>query len=174
MVIAVLVLTSLSLIGSGTLQERIDRASAAGGGRVVVPPGRHLVGQVDLRSNVELHLEKGAVLEGKVGLENYRVTTLPYSEGTWSAVVSAIGVTNVAVTGEGEVFGNGTAWPQPKDYGGNQEGLRPRGLFFADVKGDLTGTVLPGAGTLNSRTVAPGPAAAMACSTEPTIRSVLL
>ena len=134
MVIAVLVLTSLSLIGSGTLQERIDRASAAGGGRVVVPPGRHLVGQVDLRSNVELHLEKGAVLEGKVGLENYRVTELPYSEGTWSAVVSAIGVTNVAITGEGEIFGNGTAWPQPENYGGNQEGRRPRGVFFANCK----------------------------------------
>ena len=117
------------------IQARIGAASAAGGGRVVVPAGRHLVGQIDLKSNVELHLEKGAVLEGKVGLANYRVTELPYSEGTWSAIISAIGVTNVAVTGEGEIFGNGTAWPQPEDYGGNQEGRRPRGLFFADCKG---------------------------------------
>ena len=115
------------------LQARIDRASSAGG-RVVVSAGRHLVGQIDLKSNVELHLEKGAVLEGKVGLENYRVTELPYSEGTWSAVVSAIGVTNVAITGEGEIFGNGTAWPQPEDYGGNQEGRRPRGVFFANCR----------------------------------------
>ena len=61
-------------------QGLIDEAAANGGGRVVVPAGRHLVGQIDLRSNVELYLEKGAVLEGKVGLENYRVTTLPYSE----------------------------------------------------------------------------------------------
>lgn len=134
MVIAVFVVASLSLIGSGALQERIDRASAAGGGRVVVSRGRHLVGQVELKSNVELHLEKGAVLEGKVGLEHYRVTMLPYSEGTWSAVVSAIGVTNVAITGEGEIFGNGTAWPQPENYGGNQEGRRPRGVFFANCK----------------------------------------
>ena len=116
------------------LLRQIDEAAANGGGKVVVPAGRHLVGQIDLRSNVELHLEKGAVLEGMVGLENYRVTTLPYSEGTWSAVVSAIGVTNVAITGEGEIFGNGTAWPQPEDYGGNQEGLRPRGVFFADCR----------------------------------------
>ena len=116
------------------LLRQIDEAAANGGGVVVVPTGRHLVGQIDLRSNVELHLEKGAVLEGMVGLENYKVTTLPYSEGTWSAVVSAIGVTNVAITGEGEIFGNGTAWPQPEDYGGNQEGLRPRGVFFADCR----------------------------------------
>ena len=116
------------------IQREIDEAAAKGGGMVTVPAGRYLVGQIDLRSNVELHLEKGAVLEGKVGLENYRVTTLPYSEGTWSAIVSAIGVTNVAITGEGEIFGNGTAWPQPEDYGGNQEGLRPRGIFFADCR----------------------------------------
>ncbi len=120
--------------GGADIQGRIDEAAARGGGRVVVPAGRHLVGQIDLKSNVELHLEKGAVLEGKVGLENYRVTTLPYSEGTWSAVVSAIGVTNVAITGEGEIFGNGTAWPQPENYGGNQEGRRPRGIFFADCR----------------------------------------
>ena len=128
------VVKNADVLRSPDIQHLIDEAAANGGGVVVVPAGRHLVGQIDLRSNVELHLEKGAVLEGKVGLENYRVTTLPYSEGTWSAVVSAIGVTNVAITGEGEIFGNGTAWPQPEDYGGNQEGLRPRGVFFADCR----------------------------------------
>ena len=110
----------------------VREAHAAGGGRVTVPAGRHVTGQIDLLSNVELHLETGAVLEGAVGLEHYRVTELPYSEGTWSAVVSAIGATNVAVTGNGEIFGNGAAWPQPSSYGGNQEGTRARGLFFAD------------------------------------------
>ena len=113
-------------------QTLIDSASATGGGRVVVGAGRHLVGQLNLKSNVELHIEKGAVLEGLVGLEHYTVTELPYSEGTWSAIVSAIGVTNVAITGEGEIFGNGTAWEVPENFGGNQEGLRARGVFFAD------------------------------------------
>lgn len=120
---------------TAVFQREIDEAAARGGGRVVVPTGRHVVGQLDLRSNVELRLEKGAVLEGAVGLDYYRVTTLPYSEGTWSAVVSAVAVTNVAITGEGEIFGNGTAWPQPANYGGNQEGARPRGIFFADCRG---------------------------------------
>lgn len=71
-----------SLDETNRIQLAIDAAAAAGGGRVVVPKGRHLVGQLDLRTNVELHLEEGAVLEGKVGLEHYRVTELPYSEGT--------------------------------------------------------------------------------------------
>ena len=117
-------------------QSAIDAASAAGGGLVTVPAGRHLVGQLNLRSNVELHLDEGAVLEGVPGLENYRVTTLTCSEGTWSAVIFALNATNVAVTGGGTIFGNGSAWPAPpKDYAGCQEGLRPRGLFFGDCKG---------------------------------------
>ena len=36
------------------LQAEIDACAARGGGCVVVPAGRHLVGQIDLRSNVEL------------------------------------------------------------------------------------------------------------------------
>ena len=43
-------------------QAAIDAAGRAGGGIVTIPAGRHLVGQLDLRSNVELHLEEGAVL----------------------------------------------------------------------------------------------------------------
>ena len=119
-------------------QERIDSCSVAGGGRVVVPRGLHVVGQLELKSNVELRLEKGAVLEALVGLEHYRVAKLPYSEGTWSAVVSAIGVTNVAITGAGEIFGNGRGWnpsPKERDAIGCSEGVRARGLLFADTCG---------------------------------------
>ncbi len=119
-------------------QSAIDAASERGGGTVVVPAGRHLVGELELKSNVRLHLEKGAVLEGAVGIANYRKRVLPFSEGTWSAVVSAVGVTNVAVTGEGEIFGNGKAWTPPAgrtDAMGCTEGVRPRGLFFADCRG---------------------------------------
>ena len=117
-------------------QGKIDEASASGGGRVTVPAGRHLVGQLDLKDNVELHLEKGAILEGLTGLEHYRVKALTCSEGTWSAIVFAHNVTNVAVTGEGVIFGNGSAWPgPPAHYDGFSEGLRARGLFFGDCKG---------------------------------------
>ena len=116
-------------------QAAIDAAAAAGGGRVTVPAGVHPVGQLDLRSNVELHLEKGAVLEGAAGMENYRIVTLPYSEGTWSAVVAGFGVTNVAISGEGEINGRGERFSMdfsnaPRNV--CHEGLRPRGVFFAD------------------------------------------
>ena len=47
---------------AAAIQQAVDTASAAGGGRVVVPAGRFLSGSVLLKSNVELHLESGAVL----------------------------------------------------------------------------------------------------------------
>jgi len=115
-------------------QKLIDEASARGGGRVTVPAGRHLVGGLELRNNVELHLERDAVLEGAYGLGNYRIRSLPNSEGTWSAIVAGVGVTNVAITGRGEIYGNGSAWPMPTYSHANQEGFRARGIFLADAK----------------------------------------
>ena len=118
--------------GRHDFQKDIDAAAERGGGRVVVPAGRHLTGGLVLRSNVELHLEEGAVLEGSTRTNDYPVVELPCSEGKWMAVVMAVGATNVAVTGEGEIFGNGTFFPRSK--GPNQEGTRPRGLFFGNCR----------------------------------------
>ena len=116
-------------------QAAIDRIAAAGGGVVSVPPGVHRVGGLELRSNVELHLEKGAVLEALSGHENYRVVELPFSEGSWRAIIMGVGVTNVAVTGEGTIDGQGAKWlPRPKGSKGLNEGSRARGLFFAHSK----------------------------------------
>ena len=115
-------------------QREIDEVAAHGGGRVVIPSGVHPIGGLELRSGVDLHLEKGAVLEGAVGLEHYRKVVLPNSEGDWTAVVMGVGVTNVAITGEGTITGRGQEWPQPRDYGGNEEEFRARGIFFANSK----------------------------------------
>ena len=120
-------------VGREDYQAMIDTAAAKGGGRVVVSPGRHLTKGLVLKSNVELHLEKGAILEGSPKLEDYPVVELPCSEGEWRAVVMAVGATNVAVTGEGEIYGNGSVFPRVKRE--LQEGMRPRGLFFGNCRG---------------------------------------
>lgn len=119
---------------TGRWQAAIDAAAKRGGGRVCVPEGRHVVGQLYLKSNVELHLEDGASLEGAPGLHNYAVHKLPFSEGTWSAVVMGLNVTNVAITGKGEIFGNGKMFEPVKAYGVSQEGFRPRGVFFSNCR----------------------------------------
>ena len=44
------------------IQRAIDSAARAGGGTVYVPAGNYRCGQLQLRSNVTLHLEAGATL----------------------------------------------------------------------------------------------------------------
>ena len=55
------------------IQRAIDAAAAQGGGRVSVPAGEYETASLVLRSNVELHLEAGAVLEDS----GYEVAGLP-------------------------------------------------------------------------------------------------
>ena len=88
------------------LQPQIEAASAAGGGRVTVPPGEWLADRaVHLRSNVELHLAAGATLVFPDDPDAY----LPAVRSSYSAIefyglsplVYAYGATNVSVTGAG-------------------------------------------------------------------------
>ena len=115
-------------------QERINEACAAGGGVVSIPAGRHEVGQLDLKSGVELRLEKGAVLDATTVRSAYPSFTLPFSEGDWMAVVIATNAHDVAITGEGEIRGNGRSWVELVAKAAYSEGLRPRGLLFADCR----------------------------------------
>jgi len=92
-------------------QTAIDAAAAKGGGRVVVPVGWHECGMLVLKSNVELHLRSGAVLAGTGEAKAYGAPGLP------RAFICAVGATNVAVTGAGEIFGNAWAWPKDRNPG---------------------------------------------------------
>lgn len=107
-------------------QREIDQASCEGGGTVLIPRGRHRVGGLFLKNNVTLKLEKGAVLEGVADIGQYKGVPLDYVEvkEPWTAIVFAVGITNVAVVGEGTVFGNGSL------YHFNSIGSRPRGMIF--------------------------------------------
>lgn len=51
------------------IQRAIDEA-AVHGGQVIVPAGRFLSGTIRLKSNVDLHLEEGAVLVSSLNRED--------------------------------------------------------------------------------------------------------
>ncbi|MBQ8850420.1 MAG: right-handed parallel beta-helix repeat-containing protein [Clostridia bacterium] len=53
------------------IQRAIDACFLAGGGEVVIPEGRYLVGGLRLRSGVTLHLLENAVLMGSIDPEDY-------------------------------------------------------------------------------------------------------
>src|SRR5438128_2106186 len=50
-------------LSTAAIQKVIDQASAAGGGTVLVPAGTFVSGPIKLKSNIDLHLAKGATLQ---------------------------------------------------------------------------------------------------------------
>ncbi|MCU0796558.1 MAG: glycosyl hydrolase family 28 protein [Akkermansiaceae bacterium] len=84
----------------GAMQKAIDAAAAAGGGRVVFPPGTYLSGSIALRSGVTLHLEKGATILGSTDLKHYRRLN-------FLALITSHGQKNIGITGEGVINGQG-------------------------------------------------------------------
>lgn len=89
-----------------TLQTIIDRCSAQGGGRVIVPAGKHNIsGPISLRNDVCLHLCDSAQLIFSSDPDAYLPTVLTRWEGTEcynrSSMIRAEGCHNIAITGEG-------------------------------------------------------------------------
>lgn len=96
------------------IQCAIDLAAANGGGRVVVRPGTYPCKTIYLKSRVELHLEKGAVLLGSDKWFEYddvddpRILKSP--EKSKKAFLTAICCDDVAITGGGTIDGQGVAF----------------------------------------------------------------
>ncbi|WP_242157807.1 glycoside hydrolase family 28 protein [Aestuariivivens sediminis] len=83
------------------IQKAIDQISRNGGGKVIVPNGQFLTGVIQLKSNMELHLEEGAVLLGS----DKRMDYGPSHKA--SPLIVANGQHNIAITGDGVIDGNG-------------------------------------------------------------------
>ncbi len=89
----------------------IAKASAEGGGRVVLSPGVWLSrGPIHLQSRIELHLERGAHLLFSPDPRHYLPVVETRWEGTrvlsYSPLVYARDVEDVAITGPGTIDGN--------------------------------------------------------------------
>jgi polygalacturonase len=93
------------------IRAAIEKASAAGGGRVILSMGTWLSnGPVHLRSRIELHLEDGARLLFSPDPAHYLPVVKTRWEGTevmtYSPLVYARDVEDVAITGPGTIDGN--------------------------------------------------------------------
>ena len=117
---------------TAVLQQCIDLCSRNGGGRVVIPAGHYKTGTIQLRSNVNLHLELGATLYGSTDLRDYRRMTTTYkSLRTHTPTIQLIyadSVHDVVIDGYGTIDGQGRVFPKQS---WNDEGItRPHLLRF--------------------------------------------
>lgn len=96
------------------INAAIIAANSAGGGTVVIPAGTFLSGPITMKSNVNLYISTGAILQ-----------ILPYGNGngspagsypnngtvdTYANFIFGSGLNNIEVSGQGIIEGNGSAW----------------------------------------------------------------
>ena len=101
---------------SEAINKAISKANKAGGGIVVIPEGEWLTKKIHFKSNVNLHLNKGAVLLFSEDPNDY----LPAVRSTWegyecynySPLIYAYQCKNIAITGEGELKATMDVWKQ--------------------------------------------------------------
>jgi polygalacturonase len=125
-------ITKFGAVGDGemnctlAIRRAIEACSSAGGGRVVVPEGRFLTGAVHLKSNVNLHVARGATLAFSRDPRHYLPAVLTRFEGTelmnYSPFIYAHEQDNIAVTGEGTLDGQADRehwwpWKGSADFG---------------------------------------------------------
>lgn len=93
--------------------KAIDALSRQGGGHLIVPRGVWLTGPIVLKSNIDFHLEKGAVVLFAPDEDLYPLVQTSF-EGLdtrrCQSPLSANGAENISITGEGVIDGNGQYW----------------------------------------------------------------
>ena len=112
-------LTDFGAVGDGSslcteaFSKAIDALEKKGGGQLTVPQGVWFTGPITLKSNINLHLVKGAVILFSHELDLYKMVNTSF-EGLdtrrCQSPISGTNLTNVAITGEGCIDGNGEYW----------------------------------------------------------------
>jgi len=104
-------------INTKNIQNAIDAQHKKGGGVVLIPSGLWVTGPLVLKSNINLHLQRGAVLLFSSDFNQYELV-----ETNWEGLpairnqspISATKASNIGITGAGIIDGNGEAWRMVK------------------------------------------------------------
>jgi polygalacturonase len=105
------------VLNTKAFADAIDAVSKKGGGKVIIPAGIWLTGPIILKSNLELHAERGALIKFSPDKSLYPLVETSF-EGlnTWRCISPIYGknLENVAFTGSGVWDGSGEVWRQVK------------------------------------------------------------
>lgn len=100
-------------LNTRSINQAITACSKKGGGVVLIPGGIWLTGPIEMKSNINLHIERDAILLFTTDFDQY-----PLVEGTYEgkraarnqSPVFGTNLENIAITGNGIIDGNGDAW----------------------------------------------------------------
>ena len=129
-------------VQTAAIQSIIDRASANGGGVIVVPRGTFLSGALFFKKGTHLHVEAGGKLKGIDAIKHYPLVRTRIEGQTrdyFAALVNADSVDHFSISGQGTIDGNGLRfWEEfwirrrfnPQCT--NLEALRPRLVYISN------------------------------------------
>jgi len=92
--------------------KAVEAASKAGGGTVLVPPGKYLTGAIELRSHITLEVESGATLLASPDVADYPLHVSAWGTGRQeiSPLIYAEKAEDVTIRGRGTIDGQGQHW----------------------------------------------------------------
>jgi polygalacturonase len=95
------------------IQKAVDACAQAGGGRVIFPAGKFLIGPIFMKSNVHVEIPAGTTLLGSTDFDK-----VPSIAGRWEGIdrtvyasmFTGLDLENISITGRGVIDGQGDAW----------------------------------------------------------------
>lgn len=100
-------------LNTDAFAKAMDALEEKGGGTLIVPSGVWFTGPIVFKSNVNLHLEKGALILFSSDFRLYPLVETSF-EGLntrrCQSPISGRNLVNVAITGEGSINGSGQDW----------------------------------------------------------------
>jgi polygalacturonase len=97
-------------LNTDAINNAITKCSDDGGGIVIIPPGLWITGPILLKSNVNLHVDRGALILFSKDHKNYPIVKLPVKGFSVASPILGYNLENVAITGEGIFDGSGDTW----------------------------------------------------------------
>jgi len=134
-------------LATKAIQSAIDDCNQNGGGTVYVPTGIFKAGTIFLKSNVNLYLERGAIIKGSENLTDYYAYSLPPFGKNYYGIIYCDSAINVSISGYGKIDGNNQVffdWTVAKkiEWGGTQY-TRQSQIFRSVTNGIGDGPVMP-------------------------------
>ena len=118
-------------LDTAAVQAAIDDCASHGGGRVTLSEGTYLTGRIDLRSGVELHLDRDAVLLGSANGADFEEIESTFWDTAYAprfnrrCMIYAENCKDIAITGRGVIDCQGENYIMPmEDAATPEEAIR--------------------------------------------------
>lgn len=97
-------------LNTQAIEKAIKTLDKQGGGHLIVPAGVWLSGLISLKDNIDLHLEKNAILMATPDRGQFFKVKDGVRDARCTPFINASKRKNISITGEGIIDGNGKMW----------------------------------------------------------------